>query len=496
MTTATTAMTAAARLAVPTTIRLPGLTDDEERLLNRLLEQLRAKLPRNLLRAAYYDGKRHVRQASPVIPPQYFNLGVIVGWSAKAVDILAQRCNLDGFYWADGDIKDLGVDEVWADNMLGVKLYASGVSALIHACAFLITTEGEGDEPEVLIHVKDAMNATGDWNERLSRMDNLLSITSRDTDGEVNGLALYLDGETIEGQRDGGKWAITERTEHRWHVPVEPLVYKPTVGRPMGVSRISRVIMGYHDAAMRTMVRMEGHADVFSFPEMWLLGADTSVFKNADGSQKAAWQVMLGRIKGIPDDDEQTEPSLARADIKQFQAASPQPHIDQLKAQAQQFAGEASIPLTSLGVSDMSNPTSAESYIASREDLIALAEQATENWTPALQRTACRALAMKNGLTEVPAEWATIGVKWRNPVYLSRAAQADAGLKQLQAAPSLVGTEVGYELLGLDSGQISRVMAAGRRNRGNQTIAALAATPPAQQGVKFGPAAPGIAAAG
>jgi hypothetical protein len=486
---------ARARTAVPSAIHLPGLSEDEDRLLNRLLDQLRAKMPRNLLRAAYYDGKRQVRQASPVIPPQYFNLGVIVGWSAKAVDILAQRCNLDGFYWAGGDISELGVDEVWVDNMLGVKLYASGVSTLIHACAFLITTEGAEGEPDVLIHVKDAMNATGDWNDRLSRMDNLLSITSRDTDGEVNGMVLYLDGETIEGLRVDGKWT-TERTEHQWHVPVEPLVYKRTVERPMGTSRISRVVMGYHDAAMRTMIRMEGHADVFSFPEMWMLGADSSVFKNADGSVKPAWQVMLGRIKGIPDDDEQTEPSLARADIKQFQAASPQPHIDQLKAQAQQFAGETSIPLTSLGVSDMTNPTSAESYIASREDLIALAEQATENWTPALQRTICRALAMKNGLSEVPAEWAGIGVRWRNPVYLSRAAQADAGMKQLTADPSLVGTEVGYELLGLDSGQISRVMASGRRNRGNATVAALAAAPPPQQGVKLGPAAPGITAAG
>ena len=120
--------------------------------------------------------------------------------------------------------------------------------------------------------------------------------------------------------------------------------------------------MSLHDQALRTVIRMEGHADVYSFPEMWLLGADESIFKNADGSQKAAWQVMLGRIKAIPDDEGAENP---RADVKQFSASSPQPHIDQLKQQAQLFSGETSIPLTSLGVSDMSNPTSADSYIAS-----------------------------------------------------------------------------------------------------------------------------------
>src|SRR4029077_12156659 len=105
-----------------------------------------------------------------------------------------------------------------------------------------------------------------------------------------------------------------------------------------------------------------------------------NIFKNPDGTPKASWLVMLGRIKGIPDDEEASTP---RADVKQFQAASPQPHIDHLKQLAQLFSGEASIPLTSLGVSDMSNPTSADSYIASREDLIAEAEGAPHAWGPA-----------------------------------------------------------------------------------------------------------------
>jgi hypothetical protein len=157
--------------------------------------------------------------------------------------------------------------------------------------------------------------------------------------------------------------------------------------------------MSLHDQALRTVIRMEGNADVYSFPQLLLLGADETIFKNADGSMKASWQVALGRVFGIPDDDDAMVP---RADVKQFQAASPQPHIDQLKQQAQLFSGETSIPLSSLGVSDMSNPTSADSYIASREDLIAEAEGATDDWGPPLRRTLARALAMANGLDAVP----------------------------------------------------------------------------------------------
>jgi hypothetical protein len=177
----------------------------------------------------------------------------------------------------------------------------------------------------------------------------------------------------------------------------------------------------------------------------------------------------MGRIKGIPDDEEATNP---RADIKQIPASDPKPHLDTLKQQAQLFSGETSIPLTSLGVSDMSNPTSADSYIASREDLIAEAEGATDDWRPALRRATIRGLAMQNGVKaeDVPREWLTIDTKWRSPIYLSRAQQADAGMKQLTAVPWLADTEVGLELLGLDEQQRTRAIAERRRAAGSTVL--------------------------
>src|SRR5699024_6338419 len=167
------------------------------------------------------------------------------------------------------------------------------------------------------------------------------------------GFNLYLPDQLVMAEKADGKWTV-DRKPSAIGVGVEPMVYKPRVGRPFGSSRISRPVMSLHDQALRTVIRMEGHADVYSFPELWMLGADASIFKNADGSQKASWQVMLGRIKGIPDDEDAENP---RADVKQFAASDPKPHIDQLRQKAQLFSGETSIPLTSLGVSDMSNPT-------------------------------------------------------------------------------------------------------------------------------------------
>ena len=467
-------------------ITVDGLDEFDQATVNLLLKELDDRGRRNLLRSSYYDGKRAIRQVGTVIPPQYYKLAIVLGWSAKAVDILARRCNLDGIVWADGTLEDIGYDEFVEANNLTAEISGALTASLIHGPAFLINTLGLDGEPESLVHIKDALNATGEWNSRTRSLDNLLSITDRDDDGQPTDLALYLDGQTVTIEKDGG-WSVVDRSDHPWGVPAEALVYKPRPGRPFGTSRISRPVMSLHDMALRTVIRMEGHADVYSFPEMWMLGADEGIFKNADGSMKTSWQVMLGRIKAIPDDEGAAQP---RADVKQFLASSPEPHIAQLKQQAQLFSGETSIPLTSLGVSDMSNPTSADSYIASREDLIAEAEGATDDWSGAVRRSTVRGLMIQNGLSEMPAEWRSIQPKWRNPIYLSRSAQADAGSKQVAAVPWLADTTVGLELLGLSEQQIDRAVAERRRNGGSAALRAITERAQRELADADGPAVP------
>jgi len=231
--------------------------------------------------------------------------------------------------------------------------------------------------------------------------------------------------------------------------------------------------MAIQDMAIRELLRLEGHMDVYSFPEMWMLGADLSIF----GDNVDPFQVMLGRIKGIPDDEDAVNP---RVDVKQFAASSPEPHLAALNAHAKLFARESGLPDSSLAITQMANPTSAESYDASQYDLIAEAEGAQDDWTPTLSRVAARALAMKaNDPALVATLEPTMRPKWRPAKFVSRAAEADAGMKQLQSMPWLAETDVGLELLGLSEEQILRAQAERRRTQGNVTLAQIAAQAPA-----------------
>ncbi|HET8586246.1 MAG TPA: phage portal protein, partial [Candidatus Limnocylindria bacterium] len=458
-------------------LNVPGLSDDEQATLNLLVEQLAAKQPGNLLRQRLYDNQEVARRIGDTIPAEYFRMGIVLGWTGKAVDALGRRCTLERFVWADGDLDALGSRRVWDDNDLRSEINSAKVSSLIHGPAFLVNTTGGDGEPKSLIHVRDALNATGEWNPRRRRMDNLLSVLDRDDDGRVTEFALYLDGLTVTGRKADGAWEV-DHQEHPWGVPVEVMAYRPRVGRAFGSSRITRPLIGLQKQAVRALIRLEGHMDVFSFPDWWLLGALAKDVKGADGSNIAAMASALGRIRGIPDvpadDPNARDNSLDRADIKQFPASAPTPNLAQINTLAKLFAREAALPDSALAITDFANPTSADSYDASQYELIAEADGAVEDWSAPVKRAHLRALAIFNEVTEIPAEWQTIEPKWRDRRYISPSAQADAGSKIVPLIAAAT-SEVELELLGLDEQQVRRVMAEKRRAQGSSVLDRLRA---------------------
>lgn len=461
-------------------LTVPGLTDDEQATLSSLVRQLEAKRPRNLLRQRLYDNQEVARRIGDTIPGHYFNMGIVLGWTGKAVDALGRRCTLERFVWADGDLDSLGARKVWDDNNLRSEINSAKVSSLIHGPAFLVNTTGAENEPKSLIHVRDALSATGEWNPRRRRMDNLLSVLARDDRGKITEFALYLDNLTVTGTLSDGQWNVDHRS-HSWGVPVEAMVYKPRVGRAMGASRISRPLIGLQKQAVRALIRLEGHMDVFSFPDFWLLGALARDIKGADDANVAAMAAALGRIRGIPDlpadDPNARDNNLDRADIKQFPASAPTPNLAQLNVLAKLFARESSLPDSSLAITDFANPTSADAYDASQRDLIDEADGAVEDWSPGVNRAHLRALAILNdldGMDAIPEEWETIEGRWRDRRYTSKSAQADAGSKVVPLIATAT-SEVELELLGLDEQQIRRVMAEKRRQRGSAILDRLRA---------------------
>lgn len=399
------------------------------------------------------------------IPASIRDRSFVLGWSSVAVDKLNRRCNLEDFYDAGGvDLSGLGADQIQRDNRLSAEISQSGVSSLIHACSFIVTTQGdtEAGEPAVLMLGKDATSSTGVWDRRRRSMSSFLSITDMDESGEPVEMTMYLPNLNISMWKVGGKWVVSRRS-HVYGVPVDPMRYQSRLGRPMGRSRITRAVMSIHMQALAAMIRADVNGEAYSLPRFILLGATEEAFKNADGSPKAAWQSAWDAVWAIGDDETAAQ-GLERAEVKQFNGQSPEPQNAHLRMLAQMFSGETGVPVGELGLIGDANPTSAEALMASRDDIISEAEQTTDGWSPDVESAMTRALTMFNG-GSLP-DGLDVRAQWRSPLHVSRAAAADAGSKTIDKVPWLAESEVGLELLGLTPDQITRALADKRRAQG------------------------------
>ncbi|MDY5133640.1 hypothetical protein R6G85_06745 [Actinotignum urinale] len=159
------------------------------------------------------------------------------------------------------------------------------------------------------------------------------------------------------------------------------------------------------------------------------------------------------------------------------------------------FAGEAKIPVSSLGVGlSQANPTSAKSYIASREDLITEAEDTARAWSASKARTIQRAWQIANisvepgsGLQVLPAlpeELKTVVPVWRDPRFTSRSQSADATMKLVTAFPWMADSDTALELLGFDELTTCRLKSEKRRLKARSLIEQLASQPTAEPSVE------------
>lgn len=444
-------MSTTALVSIPTVDVSRQLGSSVQDLLDALVAQLQARMHRNLIRSTYYDMQNAFRDLGIAIPPNLRNLEVAMGWPAKAVDQLANRLRFEGFVLPGGDLDPFGVDEVWTANRMGALVPQATTSALIHGAAFVVTTPGPAG-PVITVH--DAMHATGLWDAAGRELRAALVVTKVGVNNEAERMLLVTPAAYAEFEETRAGWSVKLIRHNLGRVPVEPLVFRPNLTRPFGSSRISRAVMTFTDSAMRTVVRSEVGAEFYSAPQRYLLGADEDMFVAPDGSPRSTWELVMGRILAVPPDDEEGDTPT----VGQFPQISMQPHADQMRMWAQLFAAETSLPISALGVVQ-DNPASAEAIYASKEDLIVVAEGATDMFSSTWLRTAITTVQLRDGLATPPAELARLGVRWRDPSTPSRAAATDAVMKQIAAGVLPADSDVAMEQLGYDQATIARVKA-------------------------------------
>lgn len=454
-----------------------GLPPKETEMLSRLVTVWKNKLTRNRLRYEYYSFKNKLRDFGISIPPKLKDVETVVGWPAKAVDSLTVRSRFDGFIFSDSTQNET-MQQIVKGNRFR-WLYKQAVrSELINSCSFLTVSAGKGTEPPAIISAYSCLFAAAEWDRRNKRIASGLTVidTKKDPSTEQEEpvwVNLYTDTDTWEIKRDEvtGRWT-SRRVPHEMGRPmIEPLVFRPSLERPFGVSRISRAVMSITDSAVREALRTEIGAEFYTTPQKYILGADEELLEG-----KEPWEAYIGNVLAITRDEDGNTPQVGM-----FSQGTMQPHMDYMRSLAARFSGETSIPISELGVIH-DNPASAEAIFAAKESLVCEAEDLNDINGDALIEVAKMALAVAGGksLDALDEQEQSVMPRFKNPAMPSLVSQSDAIVKVISALPYVAESDVALEEFGFNEEQINRLKSDKEKAEAKAMIAAQMQQPEPQ----------------
>ena len=323
-----------------------------------MIEDLRKKLEKHEkrvnLKYKYYDCKKLDYDPGIVIPAHIRQRYIsVLGWCAKAVDILADRLVFKGF---DNDL--FSIQEIFNINNPDIFFDSAILSALIGSCCFVYISK---DSDRIRLQIIEGSNATGNIDPITGLLTEGYAVLDRDNYGRASLEAYFTPGKT-EIYAQGNKSMVINHKSNL--VNLVPIIYRPDAVRPFGRSRISRPAIYFQKHAKRTLERADISAEFYSFPQKYVVGLS----QDADPLDK--WKATISTMLRFDKDEEGDSPKLG-----QFSQQSMSPFTEQLRALASGFAGETGLTLDDLGFVT-ENPSSAEAIKASHETLRITARKA------------------------------------------------------------------------------------------------------------------------
>ncbi|MFI1913472.1 phage portal protein [Nocardia sp. NPDC020380] len=454
------------------------LTPEQEGSLRALFQKLDKHETGNSEKHAYYTGEVKVPSLG-IAMPEHFDkrIGTVIGWPGTQIDVLEERLGFRGWTVAQSadmeDGEDFGLAEIFRANGLATISAQAHIDALIYGTAFVCVGVGDAsiDEPNPSIVVQSPRNMTGLIDPRTRR---LTIAASRFWDTEVSAYTmatLYTDTETIVIQRatENMPWRVTWRGVHNLgRVPVVRLVNRAYASQLEGRSEITRGIRSVTNAAVRTMSNAAINQEFYATPQRYMINVSEDQFSKKDGSKVAGFEAVMGRMLGIPFDEDNPE---ARPSVGQFPQASPDPYLAQLTKQAELFSAEAGIPTTYLAIS-ANQPPSADAIRAMESRLVKRAEKRQTDFGQGWMEVARLALLVRDG--KLPEGFnRNVFVSWSDPSTPTKAAAADAATKLRQVEILPKNSRVTREWVGMTEAQIRQLEQEDRNARVDELINGL-----------------------
>lgn len=444
-----------------------GLTQEERDTVSALVKEWDRHKTANRLHDLYYEAKVPLKNLGIAVPKRLQWVANACGWARLAVDYLVNRSQFDGFKVGDEDTANK-LHSVVVSNDLICTYREAITSTLKHGCGFMTVTGGRPNtqDPDVVICAYPATAASAIWNPVERSLESGLCVVQLDNKNNPSWVNVFMTDRTLSIINDGG-WRVRSRLEHSMGRPlIEPFIYKPTLEKPLGQSRISKPVRDLTDDYIRASARTEIAAELCAAPQKYALGVAEDAFQG-----KSKWDAALDAIFAVTRDENGAVPTFG-----QLAQGTMQPNVDYQRTLACRMSAETSIPLSALGVvTDM--PTSAESIKVTKEDAIIEAQMINERANKALCNIALMALAHLNHTSFMQERAAAqdIEARFKNPALPSPTSEADEMIKHVSILPWLAESTVTLDKLGYTADEQIRMERDRKRYEAKQTRANLMA---------------------
>lgn len=402
----------------------------------RILAELEPKLADSALDRldGYYDGVQRLEQLGLAIPPQLQRFTVIVAWPQVAVDAVEERLDVEGFRWPGQEDADEELWRVWQSNDMDEQAQQAHLDALIYGRSYVCVGSNEADKETPLITAESPREVATIQDPRTRETRAALRLWRDEEKHENASATLYLPDVTIWLAWGAGGWVEQDRDAHGLgRVPVVPLLNRARTRRLAGVSEMAPVIP-LTDAAARALTNAQIAQETHAVPQRGVLGASQGDFVDAEGKALTAWETYFGAVWLV---------SNEQAKTFQFESADMQNFERMVNLYARLVSGVAGLPPNYLGLA--ADDASSADAIRSREArLVKRCERKQTFFAGPWEQVMGLVVRLRDGDWNPDAK--LLETVWRNPATPTRAQQADAAVKLVQAG--ILPREAAWEDMG------------------------------------------------
>lgn len=386
---------------------------------------------------------------------------LVLNWLRFGAEAYENRLDIEGFRYRGSSSSDDELWRIWQANGLDEQSQQAHLDALVLGRSYVIVGSGDGDNTDPIVTVESPFQVFAERDPRTRRVS---AAIKRWQEGEgkdiVQRATLYLPNSTEsfsfkdEWVSDGGP-----DVHELGYVPVVPLVNRPRILRPDGLSEFQDVIP-VADAANKMATDMMVSAEFHAMPRRWAVGLKADDFVDSDGRPISAWTRDTGTLWGSEND---------QAKFGQFTESDLSVFHNSIKLLAQLASQMLALPPHYLSfVGD--NPASADAIRSSETQLVKRVERKHTYFGGSWEDVQRLVLRIKTGAWDESAK--TLETVWRDPSTPTVAQMADATVKKVQTG--IVPIEQARIDLGYTQQQRDNMVDMDARAKSNPDIANLA----------------------